>query len=360
MRRMRSCAIAADAAVSVSGGHDEHHRRPRGRIAKASASAVALLAAGSAVAGGLWKGASPPSRDVHAGPQGDGTAITPVGWYVDPAGRQTRLGNLPTAEALSPNGRWLAVMNAGDAVQSLQVVETADGDVVQTLRFPTPEALFAGLAWSPHGQRLYASAGGNNKIRVLRLVDGRLTERRPLRIPTTEEMTDPYPAGIAVSPSQYWKSTAIFVVEDDAQNGPDHVDAHRTVAEVISPYTQTGRVDSTFYSTVSMLRTIELLVGIGPMTQLDATATPMLNAFVPQPVLTPYNAVKPRSVSPIRYNATDAPLAAASSRQDLSREDQINELVFNRAIWKSVNGLYSHMPAPHHSVMPLSGGGDDD
>ena len=60
----------------------------------------------------------------------------------------------------------------------------------------------------------------------------------------------------AVSHSTYWKSTAIFVVEDDAQAGPDHVDAHRTIAQVISPYTQTGKVDSTFYSTVSMLRTM--------------------------------------------------------------------------------------------------------
>src|SRR5262249_11570582 len=80
----------------------------------------------------------------------------------------------------------------------------------------------------------------------------------------------------AVSHSKYWGSTAIFVVEDDDQNGPDHVDAHRTIVQVISPYTQTGKVDSTFYSQVSMLRTMELIIGIGPMTQYDAAATPML------------------------------------------------------------------------------------
>ena len=78
----------------------------------------------------------------------------------------------------------------------------------------------------------------------------------------------------AVSHSSYWKYTAIFVVEDDAQDGPDHVDGHRTIAQVISPYTQTGKVDSTFYSTVSMLRTMEMILGVDPMTQFDAAAPP--------------------------------------------------------------------------------------
>jgi hypothetical protein len=69
------------------------------------------------------------------------------------------------------------------------------------------------------------------------------------------------------------------VIEDDAQNGPDHVDAHRTTAQVISPYAQTGKVESTFYSTVSTLKSIESILGIGPLTQSDAAATPMTNAF---------------------------------------------------------------------------------
>lgn len=97
----------------------------------------------------------------------------------------------------------------------------------------------------------------------------------------------------AVSHSKYWDSTAIFVTESNAQAGPDHVDAHRTVSEVISPYTQTGKVDSTFYSTVSMLRTIELLVGVQPLTQFDAFATPMFNSFTNRPNFTPYTATEP-------------------------------------------------------------------
>ncbi len=148
----------------------------------------------------------------------------------------------------------------------------------------------------------------------------------------------------AVSHSPYWKDTAIFVVEDDAQNGPDHVDAHRTITQVISPYTQTGKVDSTFYSTVSMLRTMELLVGISPMSQYDAAATPMLNSFTNQPNFTPYIAVKPTQ-SLTEKNPVDAPLAAEAATVDWSREDT-NEPLENQMIWKSIKGADSVMPTP--------------
>src|SRR4029079_3649886 len=83
----------------------------------------------------------------------------------------------------------------------------------------------------------------------------------------------------AISKSRFWKETAIFVVEDDAQNGPDHIDCHRTVALAISPYIKRGQVDSTMYSTSSMLRTMEELLGLPPLTQYDAAATPMWPAF---------------------------------------------------------------------------------
>ncbi|MBC8104461.1 MAG: beta-propeller fold lactonase family protein, partial [Cytophagales bacterium] len=88
----------------------------------------------------------------------------------------------------------------------------------------------------------------------------------------------------ALSRSRFWKETAIFVIEDDAQNGPDHVDAHRTVALVISPYTRRGHVDSTFYSTCSLLRTMELILGLPPMSQFDAAATPLYASFRAKPV----------------------------------------------------------------------------
>ena len=148
----------------------------------------------------------------------------------------------------------------------------------------------------------------------------------------------------AVSHSENWKDTLIAVVEDDAQNGPDHVDAHRTVTQLISPFTQTGQVDSTFYSTVSMLRTIELIVGIGPMSQYDAAATPMLNSFTDTPNFTPYSLIVPtQDIS--EKNPVDAPLGVDAKSIDWTQADQ-NEAIENLMIWQSVKGADSVMPEP--------------
>ena len=156
-----------------------------------------------------------------------------------------------------------------------------------------------------------------------------------------------------VSHSKYWKSTAIFVIEDDSQAGPDHVDAHRTTAEIISPYTQTGKVDSTFYSTVSMLRTIELIVGLGPMTQFDASAMPMFRSFTDHPDFRPYNAIKPPESILTSVNPANAPLARQMAKQDFHQQDMVNEQLLNEAIWKSVKGAGSPMPpAQHHVIAP--------
>src|SRR5262249_24963331 len=116
----------------------------------------------------------------------------------------------------------------------------------------------------------------------------------------------------AVSHSKFWKSTAIFVTEDDAQNGPDHVDAHRTISQVISPYTRTGRVDSTVYSTASMVRTIELLLGLAPMTQFDAYATPMVDSFTARPNAAPYDALNP-TTDLTAVNTAGSPMAEVSA-----------------------------------------------
>src|SRR4029077_18628833 len=122
-----------------------------------------------------------------------------------------------------------------------------------------------------------------------------------------------------VSRSKFWGSTAIFVLEDDAQNGPDHIDSHRAVAFVISPYTHTGATDSAMYNTTSMLRTMELILHLRPMTHFDAGARPMLNCFAKAPVLTPYQAEKPR-LSLDDRNPQNSPTAARSARLDFSKE----------------------------------------
>src|SRR5205823_6635490 len=109
----------------------------------------------------------------------------------------------------------------------------------------------------------------------------------------------------AVSHSKSWAHTAIFVIEDDAQNGPDHVDAHRTVGLVISPYTKRHCVDSTQYATVSMIRTMELFLGLPPLSQYDAAARPMFASFTEKPDLTAYVCEQAR----IDLNAKNPPAA---------------------------------------------------
>jgi DNA-binding beta-propeller fold protein YncE len=161
----------------------------------------------------------------------------------------------------------------------------------------------------------------------------------------------------AVSHSKYWAQTAIFVVEDDAQNGPDHVDAHRTVAFVISPYVRRGSTDSTMYSTSSMLRTMELILGLKPMTQFDAAATPMFASFQETPDPQPYAAL-PENVN---MNEMNKPTAwGGNLKMDFSREDAADEFLLNEAVWKSVRGAASPMPAPVHAAFVFTRQDDGD
>jgi YVTN family beta-propeller protein len=147
--------------------------------------------------------------------------------------------------------------------------------------------------------------------------------------------------------SPYWPQTAIFIIEDDAQNGPDHVDARRTVGLVVSPYTKRGFVDSTLYTTSAMLRTMELLLGLPPMTQYDAAAMPMYNAFGLKADLTPYAAIAPKYDVNERNTAL-AWGAKASMEMNLDEVDEAPMFALNEIIWKSVRGPESPMPLPVH------------
>lgn len=157
----------------------------------------------------------------------------------------------------------------------------------------------------------------------------------------------------AVSNSPYWKDTAIAVVEDDAQDGPDHVDAHRSVALLISAYNRPGTLIHEFHNTVSLIRTIELLLGIEPMNQLDATATPM-NIFRAEPDLRPYKAALPNValdnlVSPVSRDAATAYWMRRTEEQDLEHADMADPEVLNRIIWFSVRG---NVPMPQINRLP--------
>ena len=147
----------------------------------------------------------------------------------------------------------------------------------------------------------------------------------------------------AVSKSTLWPETAIFVIEDDAQNGPDHIDAHRTVGLVVSPYTRRGVLDSTQYGTVSMIRTMELFLGLPPLSQFDAGATPMFNCFTDKADLAPYDHEPAR----IDLNATNTKLAYGadrSSRMDFSEYDKVDDFELNEILWHAVKGENAPMP----------------
>jgi hypothetical protein len=152
----------------------------------------------------------------------------------------------------------------------------------------------------------------------------------------------------AISKSRYWKESAIFVLEDDAQNGPDHVDSHRSPALVISPFARRQALDSTLYTTSGMLRTMELILGLPPMSQYDAAATPMYNAFQTTPSLAPYTAL-PARVSLTEVNGGDAWGARASAQMNFAEADMTPEYELNEIVWKSIRGADSPMPPPVRS-----------
>jgi YVTN family beta-propeller protein len=148
----------------------------------------------------------------------------------------------------------------------------------------------------------------------------------------------------AVSKSKFWPKTCIVVTEDDPQNGFDHVDGHRTVGLVISPYTKRKAVDSTCYNQTGMVKTIELILGLPPMTQLDLSATPMRGCFTDKPDLTPYTMVKNRIPldemnKPVeKLNGKAKEFALKSIELDFDVEDRADEDTLNRILWFAMRG----------------------
>jgi YVTN family beta-propeller protein len=152
----------------------------------------------------------------------------------------------------------------------------------------------------------------------------------------------------AVSHSPYWKDTAIFVLEDDAQDGQDHVDAHRSIAFIVSSHLAPGAVDHHFYNTDSVLHTMEVLLGLPPMNQYDASA-PLFPGFRPTPVnAAPYAAALPAKEIIGEINDENAYRARDSRKLDFSQADRVPDGIMNDILWHSIKGASAPMPAPHH------------
>ncbi|HZQ45430.1 MAG TPA: phosphoesterase, partial [Verrucomicrobiae bacterium] len=159
----------------------------------------------------------------------------------------------------------------------------------------------------------------------------------------------------AFSHSKFWKDTCIFAIEDDPQSGWDHVSGYRTTAYVASPYTKRHAVVSTSYNQPGLLRTMELMLGLPPMNQMDASATPMFDCFNHEPDFTPFDSVT-NNIPLDQMNPPPAAIkdpvqrhyAAASARLPLDKPDQCPESLLNRILWNAQKG--SKIPYPAWAI----------
>ena len=169
----------------------------------------------------------------------------------------------------------------------------------------------------------------------------------------------------AVSHSPYWDDTAIFIIEDDAQDGADHVDAHRSIAFEISKYSPSSAerpfVDSRFYTTVNMMHTMESLLGLPPMNQNDAYAPVMTPLFSGAGDHAPFSVDWRNKENGLIYqvNGAKAEGGKQSAKMNFAKPDAINTALLNKILWRDRMGS-APMPAPRHTVLPDSKAHDDD
>jgi len=159
----------------------------------------------------------------------------------------------------------------------------------------------------------------------------------------------------AISKTRYWRDTVIFVIEDDAQDGPDHVDSHRSVMLVISAYNRPG-LQHRFTNTTDVVATIEQILGLAPMSQFDYYGRPLSDVFASKPDLTPYEPIIP-AASMHDLNPPNTEGAKKSASLDMTRPDASDEDDLNRLIWEAVKGDTPYPGATRGStLMWLTGG----
>jgi len=162
-----------------------------------------------------------------------------------------------------------------------------------------------------------------------------------------------------LSHSRVWRQSLVIIVEDDAQNGPDHVDAHRSTAYIAGGYIKQGYVDHTPYTTTSLLRTMELILGLPPMTQYDAAANTLWRCFNKTPDHPPFR-VKPCNVNLNDRNTATSEWQRLSETFDFTAEDKVNDFQFNEVIWKAVKGLDSPCPPVVRAAFFQTQSGEED
>jgi hypothetical protein len=196
----------------------------------------------------------------------------------------------------------------------------------------------------------FEASGQMPRLMIVRLGNDHTNGTTPGKLTPLSLFADnDYAFGLVVegiSKSRFWPTTAIFSIEDDAQNGPDHVDSHRSVMLAISPYTRRGIVDSTMYNQSSVMRSMELILGLRPMTQFDAAARPLTAAFAATANPAPYVAENPR-ISLTQRNPSGSATAARSQKMNFREADDINDDELNDILYLAIKA--EHAPPPVRS-----------
>jgi len=275
------------------------------------------------------------------------------------------------------NRASVTVRSYGEFVRNVSSSPSGDASVVEQVPGLKGEVspTFAGFDMTMKDQRRvdrwlqefqgYVQNGNLPRLSIIRLGNDHTAGTTP-GAPTPRAMMADNDIALgrvvdAISKSVYWKDSAVFVVEDDAQSGPDHVDSHRSVLLVASPFARRNFIDHVFYSTSSVLRTIELILGLPPMSHYDASATPLYNAFQGTPNLAAYGMQMP-TVSTDEKNLPTSFGASMSARMDFREADRTPEVLLNEILWHSVKGPNVPMPPPKRSVFvrPRGTMADDD
>jgi len=292
----------------------------------------------------------------------------PNGWKLFPAGRSLPLGDLPLNIAVSADKKLIAVTNNGQSVQSIQLINPVTEKIIDNVVIPKS---WYGLKFSADGKMLYASGGNDNWImqyeieKALPMGEG-LGGAYKLLLKDTIKLGKKWPEKISPAGIEIDDAGGIMYVVTKENNSLYLINLNskeiiqqikldaEAYACLLSVYVAGGFVkrkfvDHTMYSTSSMLRTIELILGLPPMSQYDAAAEPMWRCFTATPNLTSFQSVK-ANVNLDDKNEKVTASAKLSETFDFSKEDRIPDLVFSEVIWKAVKGEDAKMPAPRRSA----------
>ena len=289
--------------------------------------------------------------------------------------------NYPDVVSNQPAGHDLAGVTDWDFRRFDSNYADGDAPTIDSCVYPVPtygkhNAISRFTEWNTEFSEMLAKDPTGNSVPAFMTVrfphDHTQGPTSGLHTPAAEVADNDYAVGQlvqAISNSPIWNSTAIFIVEDDSQDGPDHVDVHRQSAYVISPWIKQNSIDHDFHTTGSMLKTMEMILGIPSLTSYDLTANPILDFGHKPKNNAPYTAILPAQsvvcgmtpmANTLKANNPMRRVIEQADKLDYSHPDSVPDRLSNELIWKSVKGANSQMPGPHHTAAIRDDDGDGD